>query len=351
MNREEYYRGVLALVAAEAGKAGLIVVPPLADLRAGVPTDRIIDLTDVLPQLEASEIEAYLSRLVRNGSKIVVVASVYYSDTVLSDGTNKNKTVEPHGWWENIIRSHFKDSTVLPAYLESDIVLANFTVSKETRARMKAFRGNSSLQKEWRRFVERGLLAYRQLSGIITRQEDLLRDLAGKSVAVVGNSRSLGQMSYGEQIDGHDIVIRFNRVPIVSRRSHGFRTDWVATGVPIEQSRLDELGANRLLWLSAFRRKMTSGTIGVRHLYLHPLKDIELLSGTLGVARPSTGVTAIDLLRRSSCRSATLYGFDFYASQSSSSHQTADNNPHSYDREELFVRELLAEDERFDLAS
>nr|WP_246723649.1 glycosyltransferase family 29 protein [Rhizobium sp. ARZ01] len=180
-------------------------------------------------------------------------------------------------------------------------------------------------------------------------RERLFRELEGKTVALVGNARSLGSSSHGSLIDSHDIVVRFNRVPIVSRRSHGFRTDWIATGIPLDQSRLDNLGASRVLWMSPYRRKMTADTILLRELYVHPVKEIHVLAENARVERPTTGLTAIELFRRSTCRAVDLYGFDFYATQSSSSHQTIENAPHTFDREEAHVRQILSKDKRFSL--
>ena len=238
---------------------------------------------------------------------------------------------------------------MLPAFQESDIVIANFTVDGSAKAKLKSLLPASSARRELKRFFTRAVLTARLLTGGTVSQSQLFRDLEGKNVALVGNARSLGASSYGQQIDLHDVVIRFNRVPILSRKSHGYKTDWVATGVPLNQARLSSLGASRLLWLSAYRRKMTAETAAIKGLYVHPHGDFHGLTGNAHVERPSTGFVAIDLLRRSPCRAVSLYGFDFYQSRSSSSHQTIDTAPHQFNREEIYVQQLLERDARFTL--
>ena len=69
------------------------------------------------------------------------------------------------------------------------------------------------------------------LSSLSVAQPDLLAALRGKTVALVGNARALANTQMGEEIDAHDIVIRCNRAPIITSRSHGTRTDWIATSI------------------------------------------------------------------------------------------------------------------------
>ena len=59
-------------------------------------------------------------------------------------------------------------------------------------------------------------------------ETELLRRLADKSVAVVGNARALGQTAHGAQIDSADIVIRINSAPMPDAKSHGQKTTWMA---------------------------------------------------------------------------------------------------------------------------
>ena len=49
--------------------------------------------------------------------------------------------------------------------------------------------------------------------------------LKGKSVAIVGNAKSLFNELYGEEIDHHDVVIRFTHGYITKPESQGTKTD------------------------------------------------------------------------------------------------------------------------------
>ena len=351
MTRSEYYQQLLRLVASDQGAAeGLIARPSLDDLRSGRVTGAFLDLGDLLPQLSAAEIDRLFSIVAQRRIKFFATASVYYSDTVLENGLNQHVTVESHQWWEALFKRKFEQTDKLSSFEDSELALTNFSVTPATKSKIASIHNVSPIQRELGRLANRIRLGGKVLMGGTTSQATLLAELEGKTVAVVGNARSLASRRFGDDIDAHDIVVRFNRVPIVTRLSHGYRTDWVATGVPITQERLTSLGASRLLWLSAYRRKMTRETIAVKQLYLHPVGDIGSLARRATVERPSTGLTALDLLSKSKLASATLYGFDFYHSQSASSHQTIENAPHAFDKEEIYVRALMARDRRFQVA-
>jgi hypothetical protein len=351
VTRSEYYQQLLRLVASDQGAAeGLIARPSLDDLRSGRVTGAFLDLGDLLPQLSAAEIDRLFSIVAQRRIKFFATASVYYSDTVLEDGLNQHATVESHQWWEALFKRKFEQTDRLASFEDSELPLTNFAVAPATKSRIASIHKGLRIRRELERLANRVRLGGKVLMGGTISQSALLAELDGKTVAVVGNARSLASRRFGDDIDAHDIVVRFNRVPIVTRLSHGYRTDWVATGVPVTQERLTNLGASRLLWLSAYRRKMTRETIAVKQLYLHAVGDIRLLAQQADVERPTTGLMAIDLLSKSKLAAATLYGFDFYHSQSASSHQTIETAPHAFDKEEIYVKGLIGCDRRFQIA-
>lgn len=351
MTRDEYYREMLQILGRhEKIPTAEIIKPTVADLRMGQLSGSLVDFTDSLCRLERDEVHKVLWKASLLRSKLLIVASVHYSNLVLQDGSNENKTVEPPEWWEAAVRQYFAVAERMTPFETSDVVISNFAVSPEIHAEISSLRRRSSLRNDLGRLADRAYLKLRMLLGRTTSQEALLGDIRNKTVAIVGNARSLASKDYGATIDGYDVVLRFNRVPIVSRRSHGYKTNWVATGIPVSQQRLNELGADRLLWLSSRRRKMNAETVAVKSLYVHPLREILSLEKRAGVSRATTGIAAIDLLSKSDLSKAMLFGFDFYRSQSSSSHQTVNTAPHAFDREEDFVRKLLRSDGRFDIA-
>ncbi|WP_170253433.1 MULTISPECIES: glycosyltransferase family 29 protein [Alphaproteobacteria] len=351
MTRDEFYQQALQIIGRyENIPAAEMTKPTVAELRAGQFAGSLIDLTDSLSRLERDEVHQVLSKASVMRSKLVAVASIYYSDVISEDGSNESKTVEPPKWWEAAMRQHFDDVDRIGPFESSDVAISNFVISPAIRSEISSLRRQSLTRFELGRLVNRAALKLRLLLGRTTSQRSLFQEIEGKTVAIVGNARSLAAKDYGGAIDGYDLVVRFNRVPIVSRKSHGFKTNWVATSVPVTQRRLDDLGADRLLWLSPRTRKMTSETIAIQNLYVHPTEQIRSLEKRAGLSRATTGITAIDLLSKSGLSKATLFGFDFYRSQSSSSHQTAANAPHAFDREEVFVRKLVQSDGRFEVA-
>lgn len=192
----------------------------------------------------------------------------------------------------------------------------------------------------------RRLLGLRYKSAVSEPQ--LFEFLRGKSVALVGNARGLSLGSSGSAIDGHDVVIRCNRSPLPTSRSHGMRTDFIATSIELERAIMAEKGASHILWMSPPRNALPWWIVRWPNFFLYPQESHRALCANVG-NRPTTGLMVIDLLQRSPCRSIDLYGFDFYRSQSLSSEQSRQETPHDYDSEESYVRQLMRNDARFSL--
>jgi len=79
----------------------------------------------------------------------------------------------------------------------------------------------------------------RLLARLSDTQQDIYGDLRDKTVAVVGNARSLSQAEFGAYIDQADIVVRINSSPIPDQKSHGQRTTWIATSIPLSADVVD----------------------------------------------------------------------------------------------------------------
>lgn len=350
--RADYYSRMADIL--HGNVAGLVTVNEAASateaisrLPEAVDRSDFIWLADVLARLPEQEVSKLLAALAKLGCRVLASISIRYSDVVLPDGTNEYKTVRSREWWEEEFQRHFPNSNLLPPYPDGDVAIANFAISPAVRSDIEKALAKSKLQSEGRRLRIRLLLLRRFLSRNLVFKQQLLAKLSRKRVAVVGNARSLDQTMRGAEIDGHDIVIRFNRAPIVAVASHGARTDWLATSVHVDGHRLVQLGVEQLLWMTPRHRKLNEDMLKVDQLYIHPIKDASSLAKRAKVDRPTTGLYIIDLLSKSDCRSVDLYGFDFYKSQSSSGHQTTENTPHSYNLEEVFVSNLIERDERF----
>ncbi|MEN8888900.1 MAG: glycosyltransferase family 29 protein [Celeribacter marinus] len=177
---------------------------------------------------------------------------------------------------------------------------------------------------------------------------DLLR---GKTIAIVGNARALSHGAFGQEIDAADIVIRINRAPCPAEISHGMRTDWLATSIPLQASVLNAHDPSLILWMTSKRKRLPKRFLK-RGLgfYLNRKDDRSALAARMNSA-PTTGAMLIDLIAKSPAAQIDLYGFDFFSSLSLSGRRTADDVPHDFDAEALFVNGLCADDERITLHS
>lgn len=350
MDPLEFYRKLTSIVCEDqAIYGGDMPAPSLAELISGQVGSGPVSLGALLPQLCEDELKCVLSSFAASQQKVIALVSIYYSDEVSASGLNLHRTVQPLEWWKALFESSFPQVDFVKSRRDSELVCVNFRLSDVAKSKIAKLGETSSMQREFSRLTSRVALGWRLLARNCVNRDALFAALEGRTVAVVGNARSLAQAELGADIDAHDLVIRFNRVPIISRRSHGYRTSWVATGVPISQSRLSSLGGSHVLWLSRYRRKIPGETTAIQNLYLHPVSEIDSLAERSKVMRPTTGLTAIDLLSKSKAQKVSLFGFDFYQSQSSSSHQTIENAPHQFDNEENFVRALIARDPRFEI--
>lgn len=194
-------------------------------------------------------------------------------------------------------------------------------------------------------YIARTLRREAPLLALSTGHDSLMAELEGKSVALVGNARSLAQGAFGTRIDAADLVIRINRAPMPSARSHGTRTDWLALATSIGPADMARVRPSRVLWMSHKRKRLPWGVATSPGFYLHPLVEFQRLNAALG-APPTTGLMMIDLLAASRLANLSLYGFDFFASLSLTGSRTADQVPHDFAAEARLVAEMMARDPR-----
>ncbi|MFD1794711.1 hypothetical protein FQV27_06495 [Paracoccus aurantiacus] len=186
------------------------------------------------------------------------------------------------------------------------------------------------------------------LARLSVPQDALLGDLAGKSVALVGNARALANSTYGNEIDAHDIVVRINLAPMPYSESHGARTDWLGLATRLRRADRNRIGPARILWMSHKRKRLDHASAHSAGFYLHPLADYEALEQEIG-AQPTTGAMLISLLLKSDLARLDLYGFDFFASKSLSGSRSAEQVPHDFPAEAAWVARLIEADPRLTL--
>ncbi|MGV8985642.1 MAG: glycosyltransferase family 29 protein [Cypionkella sp.] len=196
-------------------------------------------------------------------------------------------------------------------------------------------------------YIARTLRQEAPLAAMAQPMAQVMARMTGR-VALVGNARSLAASTFGAEIDAADLVIRINRAPMPDPQSHGTRTDVLALATSLDAEILRRLNPALILWMSHKRKRLPWAVASHPGFALPPLADFHGLKEVLN-APPTTGLMMIDLLSRSTATKITLYGFDFFASQSLSGGRTAGKVPHDFAAERGFVAALMSRDPRFQL--
>lgn len=151
--------------------------------------------------------------------------------------------------------------------------------------------------------------------------------IEGKSVAIVGNAKSLFDLSYGKEIDKHDIVIRFTHGYITKPEAQGTKTDILISAEELEPERIKEYNPKYII----NRRQL----IGNNTPYYFTNKD--KTQCRLGLREPpSSGILAVDFCDWCGCK-IDLYGFDW---ERTPTFYNPDGyvTSHNYPSEELKIR-------------
>jgi len=161
----------------------------------------------------------------------------------------------------------------------------------------------------------------------MTGTEFLRKLVKDKTVAIVGNAKSIFDKKNGKEIDGHDIVIRFNRGFITQPESQGRKTDILILAVNLN---LDEKSAFKSQYYVNRSRKTTCGEITIDDQFRADLKEI------IG-KQPSSGFMAIKLCELA--KSIDLYGFDFGKTKTFYNPEGF-VTPHDYDKEHELIEKM-----------
>jgi hypothetical protein len=138
-------------------------------------------------------------------------------------------------------------------------------------------------------------------------------ELAGQSVAVVGNAKSLFATDFGAQIDRHDIIIRLNKGFVQAPAAQGTRTDMVGLTPELSEGEVSAHFAPRhmLMLIPKMRHYRIFGRENVQNTLFYPFRWWLADRNLIG-RRPSSGFMAISwLVRLGVAREIVLYGFDF----------------------------------------
>jgi hypothetical protein len=159
-----------------------------------------------------------------------------------------------------------------------------------------------------------------------------------KNVAVVGNAKSQLEKLQGEEIDSHEIVIRFNQNSAMWNKGQ-FKEyfgekidvwalwhcyDWRRFGIPFN---------GLLLHLGEDHYDKSEGD------YIFPLEKFRECQRLLKHI-PSSGFLCLYMMAMCNPKQVNIYGFDWKKSPTFT-HNSIVTFPHAYDREEAWVRENI----------
>jgi hypothetical protein len=300
---------------------------------------------NVLERTEPSHLSAMLAKLAATGTKICFVISTRFSDQLDANGFNLHRTILAPEEWQAAIASHFPNAVRLNGIEHDSCLILTWKPGFLEKLAIGHADRRESLARRYER-LSNAIARRVQKPQTTPLDASAIRALLkGKTVALVGNSRALAERDYGPEIDSSDIVIRCNRAPIMSRKSHGARTDWIATSIPFSPDLLTLKGASHVLWMSRRQERLPAWMLRFTGLYRHSPAEYGRLEKMVG-SRPSTGFMVIELLLSSECTKLDLYGFDFFKSQSVSGDRTRTSAPHDFEGEEDYVRRWAEEDPR-----
>ena len=153
-----------------------------------------------------------------------------------------------------------------------------------------------------------------------------------KSVAVVGNAKSIFNNNYGSLIDSHDIVCRINQgAVIVNEESQGKKIDiFVLGGLKKFKTLMIEVGLDKNLFISARKQNEASK---IKNITVYPLEWRNQLKNNLilldksfvdagyplpgekgEIKKPSSGICLLDYISKFNPLAVSVFGFDWKAS-------------------------------------
>lgn len=140
---------------------------------------------------------------------------------------------------------------------------------------------------------------------------DLKEMLKDKRVAIVGNSEKILETSYGEEIDNHDVIIRFNKGYPTKKESQGSKTNIVFLACSLTPEELFKYKTFYTVKRSNFVNNKCMYNLDPQDNYqLQQLSNEECKKRKLKASQASTGFIAINFVLSSQYKSLDLYGFD-----------------------------------------
>ena len=304
----------------------------------------------VLERQSLKQIPGTIESLARLSSRALLLVRTRYAGEVV-DGEDAHRALRNEAAWRQDLDSAYGAVWPLSCGIQGLCLFASWRPSPEFAQTFDAIKTGYKKRRVRQRRLTRVIGAIARLVRPAIRERAALDRLAGKRIALVGNAQSLIDRRYGTMIDAADVVVRCNRAIVVNGVSHGYRTDWLVTGLPLTYDSARARGIELVIWSSRSKRTMRNlpawpALTGCLLLYAD--RRIERLRQMIGKV-PSTGMKAIDLLLAADCRRLDVYGFDFAQSASASEPTGSMSADHDFIAEAKIVRQWASQDKRLTL--
>lgn len=142
----------------------------------------------------------------------------------------------------------------------------------------------------------------------LNKLKEFIKD---KSVAIVGNSQSIFSKKQGQNIDNHDIVIRFNKGYPIRKDSQGTKTDILFLACTLKPQELEMFNAKFTVRRSKYCGNKCNFELTSNdkiQFTQDPNNESKRLREK--VSQASTGFLALQFCLSSECKIIDLYGFD-----------------------------------------
>jgi len=169
-----------------------------------------------------------------------------------------------------------------------------------------------------------------------------------KSIAIIGNSKSLFTKTQGAEIDSHDVVCRINRgIYIADKQHQGLKTDvWAYGSYKQVEDLFDCIKClntihlthiDRTIKLEGFKKKQNFYFKKTK-FYL-PTEIIKELENTSNINRPSSGLLLLYYVFKCNPKIINLYGFDWKETPTWYYHEF--ETVHNWDEEKKYIKEMF----------
>lgn len=168
----------------------------------------------------------------------------------------------------------------------------------------------------------------------------------GKTVAIIGNAMYLFEKEYGQEIEGHDVVVRLNKAAMLysrmdAEKSHGKRTDiWMFWNTSEYKKYFHKTKAKKMHM--GHQGRNTSNISLVDHVYPDSLyKNLKKNAGKFN--NPTTGLMALDYIVSCNPKSITIYGYDWKDTPTwtDPDRKKDPKCPHDYDTERQYCKDTF----------